>query len=895
MTQIPQTYAAWNDLLIRHHLSTAAGTSKRPVLRIPATPEELCAAAGKPPELAQYLVDSFVDCVRTELPFGKSFDSFCTSRRNWSPRDARPPHYFGMLWFTCLVAYGFPDGERGFHDRMQHILGRSQRNAMECLPSLWRDLADWTRTQAASTPGIWRILVLPEPCSYRTVIGFSWFLAFPHRDDRRRLRDVLELEGLLGEEPPIMRVVSALERHRRSFSRHFLDDFGHFLRTFVHAEEDVIRSPFWRAVRQECLREVENELEGSKPTLLALDTDPLLPYVACQENTPLPHGFSRQMLDDPVDGYTHFVVKAPPASGSLDLATPTKALLNGNFPRDSAIARQVKSGIIVWQQVRALEYKPAWGSEADGADRALVRSDRLSAFIAAFGGHAQKSLDNWLDVSNCRIRVSHDPVTGLEDVHHLQLTQSPTPLRLTGGIRVPGGYYALPGHLPRVRFSGAKIVCVTLTNSPEQTISCNYVTESDEWSIPDTLVQHAPCKVRVVATFHDGRRRARQAECPLELVRHQVNIDFKSLPRGRYEVEAAGAGGGEVVSHDYPVPMGLPTSRIPSPAAPRNVSASGWIGQNASARVRELTNALAAMSASRGAIYYGEVVQLFDAVVDPRRSPPNIVNDAIRAWAEAGHIDVLKRIAWSATFIAPRRPQFVLVRRDDSVEAALLGLLPDTLENAVTSAIRRRGGTCERVPGPSRLVPGIIRVERLEEEDLSEIGKTLGFARPMYLNWQSVLHMASSWPLQVGPTPESYILEGHYDLDTGVIGFTPLPNDGIHVVKKVFPHQQAIFEVICDGERWGWTRWRHVALAVARELRDGFLPFQVDNSGVIQRDDYSVPWLPLWVGRASTLIGMAPPGPTTGFTPGYAYPIGKELAIALAQRLPPVRGLRVED
>jgi hypothetical protein len=165
------TYEEWNERLIAYCFSQTTRMASA-VERIPATPDELTQIIDDEETNPYEVTEAFVSCIKEKLrPNAVSFCRFCRSYGNWSPQSFESPHFFAMLWLTCLVAYGYPDIEGGFHERITRILGRGVN--LDCLPDLWSDLAAWTNN-AARTP-----LRLPPLDDYRSTIGHSWFLAFP--------------------------------------------------------------------------------------------------------------------------------------------------------------------------------------------------------------------------------------------------------------------------------------------------------------------------------------------------------------------------------------------------------------------------------------------------------------------------------------------------------------------------------------------------------------------------------------------------------------------------------------------------------------------------------------------------------------------------------------------
>src|SRR5215212_4602697 len=174
-------YATWNERLIDYCFRDIEDSEDRFVERIPATPEELVEIVGDLDADPDEVVEMFVNSITRKISLQeRNFKRFCQSYSNWTPESKTPPKFFAALWLTCLVAYGYPRGRgSGFHDRIKAIFGAGASQQMNCLPQLWRDLETWTRFRACGEVGF-KPLKLPPEDTYRTNIGYSWFLAFPH-------------------------------------------------------------------------------------------------------------------------------------------------------------------------------------------------------------------------------------------------------------------------------------------------------------------------------------------------------------------------------------------------------------------------------------------------------------------------------------------------------------------------------------------------------------------------------------------------------------------------------------------------------------------------------------------------------------------------------------------
>jgi hypothetical protein len=1017
-------YERWNERLVAYCFRSDGSSLGKPVERIPATPEELLGVVGDRSAAPEDVAGTFVDSVLSQIPPGISFEGFCGDYRGWTPFHDWPPRFFAALWFTCLVAYGFPPGDDdGFHVRMERLFGRYQH--LRYLPMFWEDLASWTARKASSSDGDgYRELVLPPYDNYRKIIGPSWFLAFPHRRDRHTLRQLLVQRDLVGEEPPIAPVVAALEENERSFGESFRRDLEEFVDNFVEVGADVRESAFWRAIRQEALppREESSDTpeEAMDVGLMAFTNDgELFPYVACSDRVRPPEGFSARDLKDEIGGFSHFLVADEPGEAEESgMDSAAIAAFEGRLPVPKA-SLHAGRGVLVFQEVMINEYRLVGGSEANEADVALVREDRVHAFGRAYGGTAGPSrIPGWQQVVGCRVVVRAEAPAGLEGVRHLQETMIPPSVRLAGGVRTGAGFYAFPGFLPIVRFDGAERVEVLDGEGVAVGQASRSLSENDEWHLPGWLARWAPSRWTVRVSWHDAEGRARHSEVILVLVGRQIPHGYKRLGAGRYFVESCAPGAGESEGgRDIPIGItsgavvdgnagGIPDlvefepdlrylgpgvgefSPTPGPGfdwlvvGPRNrpdlllfvgdtnaptrradrrcadagarrhwqgaihdsrrkavrlpdgrvvpiaevsrveralreyrdrgrehapgaqvvpCSTDGtesrprWHGVEPDGRVGQLADALAALSVRRSGVRYGEMLDLFAAMVGtPFHDDPGLYYDLIRGWVEAGTMDVARAQGRRATYVVARRPGFVAFGVGGRIRAALLGLVPSVLEGQVRRSVGGRDcpGGDELLP-PCRWLPRVVRIECDSPSALSEISAELGLVSPRWLRWpvtepaEGALDVSPGYQqeeLREGAAPEGFAVEGRWDWYLGrFVAVSPgeerSRGRGVRVEKRTHRERAAIYVVVVDGEEWAWTYARNWALLLAYSLDEESPPFSFGGprSPIIRPEREGV-YLPLPIGRLCAVLGDGLAGPVLGSggttVEEYRYPIG---------------------
>ena len=557
-------YAEWNSRLADYCFAIRPGEPSSAVEQLPATPQELVLVTGDPDATEAEVVKRFVTVMKWKLPGGETtFRTFCVRRTAWTPSSSQPPHFFAMLWLTCLVAHGYPyELKRGFYVRMEAIFGRTQD--MDCLPGLWQTLQDWTVANAAT--GHCRRLVLPPPDSFRKRIGASWFLAFPHDHDRAKLRNLLEKNGLVGDEPPLRRVVKLLRDARGEFSADFGKDLNEFVDRFLTTDLDVRNSAFWRAVRQEALRIGETnrgrtaDLQTRLMAFFDEDEELLKPYVASTRGAALPTTFEKVALGFEHDGFACLVRQADdraadPVEGAV------AAALKGTLEVPRA-ARHYTRGVMIFRSVAGGDFELVGGTDAENADMALVRNDLAGAFTANFGGRREPAcLTGWSQVSDCRVRIGQDPPAGLEGVSHLQATMASPSVRIVGGIRGDDGYVALEGFLPRIRFHGATDVEILDADGLPTCRAFRSENSPDEWMLPDVPLAKAPGRYIARVRWPSADGPDNTATCEFMLGNRQLTHDYKPLGAGVYALESVDSGVAEV-SRGEDVPDWI--SRAPS-------------------------------------------------------------------------------------------------------------------------------------------------------------------------------------------------------------------------------------------------------------------------------------------------------------------------------------------
>ena len=526
-------YREWNALLFEHFLG---GPRERTVDRIGASAEELRAAANDPTTDAQEILEAFLDAVRAELPKGRGFCTYCLrSAKASAPEE--PPRFFAMLWFTCLLASGYPESGGSFQKRFGRVIGtedqcRYGKDQGGCLDELWERLVAWLDAREGPK------LVLPPPDHHKNVIGRSYYLAFPTRRDRSVLEDVLGGAQLVGFEPPILPMIEALERARGRFSSDFRATLDNFLDQFLRAGRDPKESAFWRAIRSQSasglLDSASDGVQTAPLTFVASwdDDETLLVRLGSRSATSPTPGTQVRPLFQPVDGAEHYLTDESGSAGRI-----VERVLCGEFELPRGLASLVRQGVLVLVEESAGDFRLAVGEDVDGAELALVRSDLVGDFLEIFGGEAEESrFRGWSEVQGCRVRqLAHLPDGLVATTQLLQTTRAPIP-RIVGGVRFGGGNYLWnPFFHPRIRSASASSVACRIGGT---SIPCERSTEPGEWRMPALAESvELPVTVDVRATFDTefgGRAFQRVRETSLRLVARGQGCSYKPVGSGRY-------------------------------------------------------------------------------------------------------------------------------------------------------------------------------------------------------------------------------------------------------------------------------------------------------------------------------------------------------------------------
>lgn len=531
------------------------------------------------------------------------------------------------------------------------------------------------------------------------------------------------------------------------------------------------------------------------------------------------------------------------------------------------------------------ELETVTGSQAVGAEIALVRSSLVEVFTDTYRGRSRPCINGWHEIVGCRVELRRDMPLPLRRVHHLFETTSVPRIRLVGGVPTAGGFYALHDFLPKVRIPGAEWVRATVGS---EVLSVEARDDVGDWALPNALVAYTDTPITIQAQYRLTTGQMRKGQTELHLIARQLAYDFKGLPKGTFESEESSTYRDTVVRESLPtLPSAMPKGGQP-PFLPAMKPTSG---SQPPTRFRNVMDALVALGVRRSGLRYREVLDLLEVVIEPDRrtlQKRRLHHDLAHALVEVGAFDLVRRQGWPATLLVPRVPRFVVHLRESQFIASLLGLTPSVLLKKCMNLARSAGATVVQALTANVRVPTLLRILTDDSDLLENLTKNLHLGPIEWVNLPALLPFDGVSALRNDPLPEQYLFDRQYDFREERFKYgrsRGSPSEAV-VERRQHPSHHPAFAVVRGGAVIGWTRRRDLAILAARIANHGSIPYRFEGEGVLKRVAIGGPTLPLAFGRICTVFGSGPPGPTAGWAWGYAYPFGSALQTWVESLLP---------
>lgn len=656
--------AAWEAALVKHYLNSDGPGGSARIRYIDARPEELAKALESYngirlcPDEARSL---FARCFDPD-ELRRLFGSGCKPAAS----DVSVPGYFRHLVLTCMIQAvdGGTDTKEFRSNLGREIIGPGETfGSLEHLPELWADLVDWIEMRKARGQSL-RSLVLPHPRPWR-IIGHSVKLAFPSWRDRGAMRHLVA-----GSAFPTPR--SLIDQLSRRISSHggagsLKSAYDDFRSRYRAGERMLRRHPFWLLAHETLV----DLAESAGDTLV----EPLIVEL-------------REGLDHDLE----FLLRAPGSDAPIDTGDFAKIdeLLNGDIAgvlRSSAqrLRHILGQGWITLERIG----HGVWATDPFSVPRSYVR------VVASAPGKRRwfGVRTNWKEIGDGwflsdEIDPTEHGVGSIVGSVSSDADDLVREVELFGGTRLGNGsYLGRPGTLPFVRApENAQVELTALDpGAPEARVEhCEAATEF-EIAADGPLIGRWELSVRertaaVGDTFEDPRIITFD---PFARIHEVTHPDVENIPDSDPEIV-----GLRSVDAD--------SGFVPWP--PVEPARSGGMDDLAF-DIGEMVYAK-----GRSGISEFDLVPAIRRIV-PRHGPA--IWDVLRAFQEAGWLDVRRTPGWGARRWFLRPPRLVQVAGSGWV---VDGAMPYRRVDELRLACQRAGIPLEERPSTSPWAPPLFRV-----------------------------------------------------------------------------------------------------------------------------------------------------------------------------------------
>jgi hypothetical protein len=291
-----------------------------------------------------------------------------------------------------------------------------------------------------------------------------------------------------------------------------------------------------------------------------------------------------------------------------------------------------------------------------------------------------------------------------------------------------------------------------------------------------------------------------------------------------------------------PVRGGLQTPPLPDP------------------RVERLASILAARASTRAGIPWGEWCELVGGVLD---IPVEETRAVMRAWEEAGCIDVASFARWRNLAVFARQPALVAVHSGDAVRATPMGLLQGTTRADLMRAAASQGVLVDERRCLSQYVPQTLTLRAPNADAIREVGRATGvdirWLTPDLCSWSAADPRALRQPPPMGYDPSGTWSNWSLQRDTVTAG--------VEVTKWTRPDRPTYWRVTSkDLDVWSYHP-NHARLWACSAIGESPFDASVDCELRVRHA-----FLPLPLARVVAALGTALPGPDFGQRGAYRYP-----------------------
>lgn len=595
--------------------------------------------------------------------------------------------FFPYLILTCLVAASSEeDAEAGqFPIRLYERLGIWGDSPLpfDGLGDVWEKLATLIKA-GRNQRHPWRELVLPNP-GHETRIGYSKRLAFPSRNDQKKLAErlsQLDRRSWL-DEPLIYPVLNIIAPCLWSFNAAFQEEYWDFKRLALSGQETAAH-PFWSAVLGvlRTIQEQSSTVARGKTLdlLLLMEFDEFdEPALSLLSKTPSPwSSIASQPLDFAIAGYDRLLVV------DEDSGEPARRLLSGGLSRldvRSSLLEVVQDGLLIFQKVDGYRVARTRPPEP-GPVTVLVRQDLKDTFVNALRSlvatRPLKPYPNtcwhWLD------GLEGQQIPRLLNVRCLAQIARSASIGVYDGIRCKeGGYLSRFAALPEFRLEGSQRLRLNrLSTAPASAKTPNLDQNKTGWRLRDSPETRAGIEgeFEVVAENRGGMRISARR---IRFQRDVLTWDYGSpSDPTAWEIEAGQQDTASLAANDRPLwDIGAawdPEQCLEITASlPVKESDPGWHHSG----LGDLIEAMAAIGTTRTlGLAEMEFLDLLRRFL-PIENDYRLIWDIARAWTEAGLVQRVSDCRWRSVRYLPQMPRLCVSRTTDGAwRGVILGLMP---------------------------------------------------------------------------------------------------------------------------------------------------------------------------------------------------------------------------
>lgn len=900
----------WNRQLLLFCFVRDASRHPRDPIR--ATPEDLPLLVRDPRADPEVMAQTLLQCLRWQARQQDQdvLSQLASACRAWRLRRCGFPSFFAFLWFTCLIAQGYPDAEADglFHQRFARLFPRADLRQLASLHEAWELLSEWLDEGQSFEGFAYSGLELPPHDPWRRHISHSWHLAFPSLRDRRQLASALAdlRDCRLELEPTNPELVSAL-LGRGPFSRGFQQQ----LQTLQEGlSQGSLRSAWFvellsreldrvsllspaesepaLAGRRGSSRSVGVPARGFGPLLLRSMDYALGVLLLAPADVAVPAGLV--VLEDEAlpPGQRLWAAAAAPYPDFAAYDAGSLAIDPQRSPLP-VLQPLLQRGVLPFARDEALGLPRLVFDDSCGPiSHALVRSDRLEAFLSRFQGElCATDEEHWQGVSG--LEASASELLRFPEAATTTPREERSSLSTVQGIRLPdgAGFLASGLGLPRLRVHG-----------PQPALTVLALTATGE-VIPYHSVGDAEAEAsgQLWQPGADQRRRTTLAAGAGRLVAFFVNqptlerrLPLAPLPPRvvfrRDQPLAHREDWGLTLGPLQLTPAPEPTAVEPSEAdiAWARAQLNRPTGPVPAQFEEQMLDSLVSLFQRFHSIRREQFFQLHFELLGRRDHWPLFHQCVLRGWCEGGWLEEgleHRRGHWRLQPVDPR-----LVRLPGG-RAQLVGLLPSRGLVQLLAQAHRLGMEVEGVPPSCQHMPrGWRFTGRVDELGLAfalpvvEQEDWLGDPRRDWFVAEPLASDAADWPPGIGFRMRSTRVCGTrgraYHSEP-----QPLLAAGLRA-----PNSLSISEEV---SRYGRRRWHshdpecdqvfsschrnRAALHALAVATDGLWPFRVTSrrEGQIERLYDAEAYLPLPLGRWAALTGRVMPGPTRQQGPQHTY------------------------